>query len=64
MSTLVDAEVRSKEETVMQDSTEQVFDARDTEAIKLLKTDPDKYFAETKRRLPFGFSSRDDNDEK
>ena len=47
----------------MQDSTEQVFDARDAEAIKLLKTDPDKYFAETKRRLPFGFSSHDGNDE-
>ncbi|MCV7303506.1 hypothetical protein H7J93_28200 [Mycobacterium barrassiae] len=47
----------------MKDSTEQVFDARDAEAIKLLKTDPDKYFAQTKQRLPFGFTTQDEHDE-
>jgi len=45
-------------------STEEVRDARDAEAIKLLKTDPDKFFAETRRRQPFGFTTSDDDDQK
>jgi hypothetical protein len=47
----------------MERSTEEVRDARNAEAIKLLKTDPDKFFAETRRRLPFGFADKDLDDE-
>jgi hypothetical protein len=43
----------------MERSKEEVRDARNTEAIKLLQTDPEKFFAETRRRLPFGFSSNE-----
>lgn len=39
----------------MDRSTERVFDARDAEGIKLLKTDPDAFF-EKKRKQPFGFA--------
>ncbi|AAN12604.1 gp44 [Mycobacterium phage Che9c] len=39
----------------MKHSTERIFDARDAEAIKLLKTDPDAFF-EKKRKQPFGFA--------
>ncbi|NOR03722.1 hypothetical protein HGK72_27105 [Mycolicibacterium fortuitum] len=38
----------------MERSTERVFDARDVEGIKLLKTNPDAFF-ERKRKEPFGF---------
>jgi hypothetical protein len=40
-------------------SEEEVRPARNVEAIKLLQTDPEKFFAETRRRLPFGFTSSD-----
>lgn len=43
----------------MKRSTERVFDARDVEGIKLLKTDPDAYF-ENKRKQPFGFAVVDE----
>ncbi len=43
----------------MDRSTERVFDARDAEGIKLLKTDPDAFF-EKKRKQPFGFAASPD----
>lgn len=42
----------------MAEHAERVFDTRDPEAIKLLKTDPDKFFQKT-RRQPFGFAVGD-----
>lgn len=39
----------------MDHNTEHIFDARDTEAIRLLKTDPDSYFRKTHKQ-PFGFA--------
>lgn len=48
----------------MERSTEEVRNARDTEAIKLLQTDPEKFFEKTRRRLPFGFTSPDADDSK
>lgn len=46
----------------MENSTEEVRDARDAEAIKLLKTDPAKFFEQTRRRRPFGFVRSDDTE--
>lgn len=43
----------------MDRSTERVFDARDAEGIKLLKTDPNAFF-EKKRKQPFGFAAPKD----
>lgn len=43
----------------MKRSTEHIFDARDAEGIKLLKTDPDAYFAKS-RMQPFGFAVPED----
>lgn len=43
----------------MERGTEEVRNARDTEAIKLLQTDPEKFFEKTRRQLPFGFTSSD-----
>lgn len=42
-------------------SIEDVGDARNAEAIKLLKTDPEKFFEQTRQRQPFGFARDDDN---
>lgn len=46
----------------MANRSEEVRDARDAEAIKLLKTDPAKFFEQTRRQRPFGFSRDDDDD--
>lgn len=45
----------------MERSTERVFDARDVEGIKLLKTNPDAFF-EAHRKQPFGFAVSDENE--
>ena len=47
----------------MKQSSEVVGDARDAEAIKLLKSDPNAYFEKT-RRQPFGFAVSDDAERK
>ncbi|WP_276822527.1 hypothetical protein [Mycolicibacterium mageritense] len=43
----------------MTKNTERVFETRDPEAIKLLKTDPDAFFKKTQRQ-PFGFALSDE----
>ena len=39
-------------------ATEITVDSVDSEALRLLETNPSEYFRQTHRRLPFGFSSR------
>lgn len=43
------------------DYNDDVKDARNAEALNLLRTDPEKYFRETRRRQPFGFAAQDDD---
>jgi hypothetical protein len=49
------------ESKMVKRSIEDVGDARNAEAIKLLKTDPEKFFEQTRQRQPFGFARDDDN---
>jgi hypothetical protein len=46
----------------MERSSEEVRDARNVEALKLLKADPDKFFEQTRRRLPFGFATTSESE--